>query len=199
MAHAQQMYSGPADADIEELARTAASDPRALSELLAATRPEVLRICARFLPNREDAEEACQDTLLALARGIAQFQGRSSFRTWLHRLAANRARTTYQVLRRRAEGEMAGATVPDRPDPRRTSVIAGTRLDLLDALEGLPADYAEAAVLRDVLSLSYAEIAVLLELPEGTVKSRIHEARRRLRQRLDVPHNNPGKTANKRR
>jgi len=199
MAHAQQMYSGPADADIEELARTAASDPRALSELLAATRPEVLRICARFLPNREDAEEACQDTLLALARGIAQFQGRSSFRTWLHRLAANRARSTYQTLRRRAAGEMAGATVPDRPDPRRTSVIAGTRLDLLDALEGLPADYAEAAVLRDVLSLSYAEIAALLEVPEGTVKSRIHEARRRLRQRLDVPHNNPGKTANKRR
>jgi RNA polymerase sigma-70 factor (ECF subfamily) len=94
---------------------------------------------------------------------------------------------------------MAGALLPDRPDPRRTSVIAGTRLDLLDALEGLPADYAEAAVLRDVLSLSYAEIATLLGVPEGTVKSRIHEARRRLRQRLDGPRNDLREVANKSR
>ena len=181
------------------LARAAsAGDPLALNALLAAVRPEVLRMCARFLPNREDAEEACQDTLLALARGITQFQGRSSFRTWLHRLAANRARSTYQALRRRAVGEMAGAPVPDRPDPRRTSVVAGTRLDLLDALEGLPAEYAEAAVLRDVLSLSYGEIAALLDLPEGTVKSRIHEARRRLRLRLGGFEKDVVKAANKR-
>ena len=194
----QALGSGPAE--IERLARAAATgDPRALNELLVATRPEVLRLCARFLPNREDAEEACQDTLLALARGIGQFEGRSSFRTWLHRLAANRARSTYQSLRRRSAGEMAGALLPDRPDPRRTSVIAGTRLDLLDALEGLSADYAEAAVLRDVLSLSYAEIATLLGVPEGTVKSRIHEARRRLRQRLDGPRNDLREVANKSR
>ena len=190
--HAHQMertaIADSYSADIEALARAASTgDPRALNALLTAVRPEVLRLCARFLPNREDAEEACQDTLLALARGIARFEGRSAFRTWLHRLAANRARSTYQRLRRQAAGEMAGATLPDRPDPRRTSVIAGTRLDLLDALEGLPADLAEAAVLRDVLSLSYAEIATLLEIPEGTVKSRIHEARRRLRGRLDGP------------
>ena len=72
----------------------------------------------------------------------------------------------------------------DRPDPQRTSVVAGTRLDLLDALDGLSPEYAEAATLRDVLGLSYGEIAALLDVPEGTVKSRIHEARRRLRERL---------------
>jgi RNA polymerase sigma factor (sigma-70 family) len=155
-----------------------------LNALLVAVRPEVLRICARLLPNREDAEEACQDTLLALARGIGRFEGRSSFRTWLYRLAANRARSTYQVLRRRYATEAMGVLVPDRPDPRRTSVVAGTRLDLLDALERLGTDFAEPVTLRDVLGLSYREIATLLCLPEGTVKSRIHEARRRLRERL---------------
>jgi RNA polymerase sigma factor (sigma-70 family) len=146
--------------------------------------PGVLRLCARFLPNREDAEDACQDTLLALARGIGRFEGRSSFRTWLHRLAANRARSTYQRLRGRFLAEAAGVPLPDRPDPRRTSVVAGTRLDLLDALERLRPELAESVVLRDVLGLSYREIGTLLDVPEGTVKSRIHEARRRLRERL---------------
>ncbi|MFI5892258.1 RNA polymerase sigma factor [Actinoplanes sp. NPDC051513] len=172
--------------DIETLARAAsAGDPSALDALLVAVRPETLRLCGRFLPNREDAEEACQDTLLAVARGIGKFHGRSTFRTWLHSLAANRARSTYQALRRRHGDEVAGAPPPDRPDPRRTSVVAGTRLDLLDALGGLPPEYAEAAALRDVLGLSYGDIATLLDIPDGTVKSRIHEARRRLRLRLN--------------
>jgi RNA polymerase sigma factor (sigma-70 family) len=174
--------------DIEMLAACAAAgDSVALNALLTAVRPEALRLCARFLPNREDAEEACQDTLLAISRGIGQFQGRSSFRTWLFRLAANRSRSTYQVLRRRSAAEAAGVPVPDRPDLRRTSVVAGTRLDLLDALQGLTPDYAEATALRDVLGLTYAEIAVLLDIPEGTVKSRIHQARQRLRKRLRDP------------
>jgi DNA-directed RNA polymerase specialized sigma24 family protein len=56
--------------DIETLARAASTgDARALNALLTAVRPEALRLCARFLPNREDAEEACQDTLLAVTRG----------------------------------------------------------------------------------------------------------------------------------
>jgi RNA polymerase sigma factor (sigma-70 family) len=172
--------------DVEDLARWAsAGDLAALDALLVAVGPDVLRLCARFLPNREDAEEACQDTVLAVARGIGRFEGRSSFRTWLHRLAANRARSTYQGLRRRFVAEAAGVPLPDRPDPRRTSVVAGTRLDLLDALGQLAPGPAEAVALRDVLGLSYHEIAVLLEIPEGTVKSRIHEARRQLRQRID--------------
>jgi RNA polymerase sigma factor (sigma-70 family) len=177
-----------APADLETLARAAsAGDPRALNELLTVLRPEALRLCARFLPSREDAEEACQDTLLAVARGVGRFNGQSSFHTWFYRVAANRARSTHQTLRRRYLGEAAGVPLPDRPDSGRTSVIAGTRLDLLDALDGLSPDHAEAAALRDVLGLSYSDIATLLDVPEGTVKSRIHEARRQLRRRLDDP------------
>ena len=172
--------------DIEVLAQKAsAGDPVALNALLVAVRPEALRLCGRFLPNREDAEEACQDTLWAVTRGIGQFRGTSTFRTWLYSLAANRSRSTHQAILRRHNGEAAGVPLPDRADPRRTSVVAATRLDLLDALDSLPPDYAEAAALRDVLGLSYGDIAALLEIPEGTVKSRIHEARRRLRLRLN--------------
>ncbi|MET8259041.1 RNA polymerase sigma factor [Micromonospora sp. NPDC005205] len=171
--------------DIDALARSAAhGDPAALDALLLAVRPEALRLCARFLPNREDAEEACQDTLLALANGITRFEGRSSFRTWLHRLAANRARSTYRTLRRRWRLEAGGVPLPDRADPRRTSVVAGTRLDLLDAFDAVRPDLAEVVALRDVLGLSYPEIAELLDVPVGTVKSRLHLARHQVRQRL---------------
>ncbi|MBW6434488.1 RNA polymerase sigma factor [Actinoplanes hulinensis] len=147
----------------------------------------MLRICARFLPNREDAEDACQDALLALTRSIGGFEGRSSFRTWLYRLTANRARSTYQRLRGRFLAESGGVPLPDRPDPRRTSVVAGTRLDLLDALERLRPDLAEAVVLRDLLDLSYSDIAALVAVPEGTVRSRIHHGRSQLRLRLAPP------------
>ncbi|MFC6021917.1 RNA polymerase sigma factor [Plantactinospora solaniradicis] len=178
--------SGPDDLhDLDGLARAAADGDRAaLDRLLVAIRPDVLRMSARFLPNREDAEEACQDTLLAVARGITRFDGRATFRTWLHRIAANRSRSTYQALRRRFEAEGRGGPMPDAPDPRRTSVVAGTRLDLLDALEAIGPEFAEPVALRDILGLPYREISLLLELPEGTVKSRIHQARRRLRDRL---------------
>jgi RNA polymerase sigma factor (sigma-70 family) len=169
---------------LDELARAAANGGRAaLDQLLAAVRPEVLRLCARFLPYREDAEEACQDTLFAVARGIARFDGRSSFRTWLHRVAANRARSTYQALRRR-HIESATAAPPELPDPRRTSVVAGTRLDLLDGLEAIGTDLAEPVALRDVLGLPYRDIATLLDLPEGTAKTRVREGRLRLRRHL---------------
>ncbi|MEH0841497.1 RNA polymerase sigma factor [Micromonospora sp. CPCC 205711] len=171
--------------DIDGLASAAArGDAGAVDALLAAVRPEVLRLCARLLPHREDAEEACQDALLALARGITRFEGRSSFHTWLYRLTANRARSTYRALRRRWLVEADGVPLPDRPDPRRTSVVAGTRLDLLDALDAVRPELAEALTLRDVLGLNYREIGALLDVPEGTVKSRVHLARRQVRQRL---------------
>ncbi|MFI6267203.1 RNA polymerase sigma factor [Micromonospora sp. NPDC051006] len=169
----------------DELARSAArGDPVALDALLAAVRPEVLRLCARLLPHREDAEEACQDALLAVARGISRFEQRSTFHTWLYRLTANRARSTYQVLRRRWLVEAGGVPLPEAPDPRRTSVVAGTRLDLLDALDAVRPELAEAVTLRDVLGLDYREIAALLGVPEGTVKSRLHQARQQVRQRM---------------
>lgn len=172
-------------ADVERLARAAAAgDTAALDALLVAVQPEVLRLCARFLPCRQDAEEACQDTLLALARGIGSFQQRASFRTWLYRVAANRSRSTYQALRRRWQAEWVGAPLPEPADPQRTSVVAGSRLDLLDALNAMRPEFAEPVALRDVLSMSYREMAELLGIPEGTVKSRLHEGRCQLRAQL---------------
>ncbi|SDT73031.1 RNA polymerase sigma factor [Actinoplanes derwentensis] len=169
----------------EELARKAsAGDGAALETLLAVIRPGVLRRCARFLPCYQDAEEACQDVLLQVARNIGRFEGRSRFSTWLHVIIANGSRQTYRTLKRRA-AERGYAEMPvDVADARTTSVIAGSRLDLLDALERLDATLAEPMVLRDVCQLDYKEIAAHLGIPEGTVKSRIHLARGRVREYL---------------
>jgi RNA polymerase sigma factor (sigma-70 family) len=176
------------DEQQEELARRAAGgDRHALEDLLAAIRPQVLRRCARFLPCYQDAEEACQDVLMQVARNIGGFEGRAKFSTWLHVVIANSARQTYRTLKRRA-AEQAHETPPlDVADPRTTSVIAGSRLDLLDALERLEARKAELVapmVLRDICQLDYREIAEQLGIPEGTVKSRIHQARGHVREYL---------------
>lgn len=168
--------------------RAAGGDRVALDELLGTVRPQVLQVCHRMLPCREDAEEACQDALLRIATGIDRFEGRSRVRTWVYAIAANSARQTYRARKRRS-AERPVQQPPETVDPRTTSVIAGSRLDLLEALESLEAehpDLAEAVVLRDVAQLDYSQIARLLNLPLGTVKSRIHTARQRLKPLLMV-------------
>jgi RNA polymerase sigma-70 factor (ECF subfamily) len=178
------------DADLDGLARRAAGgDDEALEDLLGAIQPRVRRICGRMLLYPEDAEEATQDALLLVATRISGFAGRSKFTTWLHAVASNSARMTYRALKRRAADRLTDEMTARRPDPRTTSVIAGSRLDLLDALEVVGADHPELIeplVLRDVQELEYAEIARLLDTPLGTVKSRIHAARNAVRPLLAV-------------
>lgn len=168
--------------------RAAGGDREALEALLVAVQPRVRRICGRMLLYPEDAEEAAQDALLLVATKIDQFGGRSRFTTWLHAVASNSARSTYRTLKRRA-AERLTEDLPAAPDPRTTSVIAGSRLDLLDALEVVGStrpELVEPLVLRDVQQLEYAEIAALLEIPLGTVKSRIHAARTAVRPLLII-------------
>jgi RNA polymerase sigma factor (sigma-70 family) len=175
--------------DLEQLATRAASgDAAALDAVLRAIQPDVLRQCTRFLPNRHDAEEACQDALLQVARNITRFEGRSKFSTWLHVVVSNCARQTYRSLKRRA-AERASDELLERPDPRTTSVIAGSRIDLLDALDKLEQtkpDLVAPVVLRDLAHLTYAEIAEQLGEPVGTVKSRVHDGRKLLQRSLSV-------------
>ena len=107
---------------------------------------------------------------------------------WVTVIASNSARQTYRTLKRRF-AERAVNELPVSPDPRTTSVIAGSRLDLLDAIEALELAHpetAEAFVLRDIGSLSYDDIAELTQTPVGTVKARIHTARGFVRGRLGV-------------
>ncbi|MBC9732761.1 RNA polymerase sigma factor [Nocardioides marmotae] len=189
MAVSSQNVEEPTPDDLDALAlRAAAGDRDALEQLLAAVQPRVRRICGRMLLYPEDAEEAAQDALLLVATRIGSFGGRSRFTTWLHVVASNSARSTYRTLKRRS-AERPTEELPAVADPRTTSVIAGSRLDLLEALEVVAAEHPELVeplVLRDVQELDYAEIARVLDVPLGTVKSRIHNARNAVRPLLRV-------------
>jgi RNA polymerase sigma-70 factor (ECF subfamily) len=175
--------------ELEELAaRAAAGDQGVLPELLHAIRPQVERRVAKFLPYHQDAEEATQDTLLQVAHKIHTFKGTGSFAGWVTVVATNQARQTYRSLKRRSV-EQSAEVLPEAVDPRTTSVIAGSRLDLLEALESLESSHPQLVqplVLRDLGALSYAEIADELDVPLGTVKARIHQARKAVAERLTV-------------
>src|SRR5688572_15446200 len=172
--------------DIDELARRAkAGDRDALKALLTAVRPRTLAICRGVLPYSSDAEDACQEALLNVATKIGGWGEQGRFTTWLHVVAVNSARSTYRRLRNQAV--VSDVLPAEKPDPRTTSVIAGTRLDLLDALETLEQDhpqYVEPLLLRDVYGLAYDEIAQQVGAPLGTVKAQIHHGRKLVRPML---------------
>lgn len=175
--------------DIDDLARRAkAGDRDALEALLTEVRPRTLAICRGVLPYTPDAEDACQEALINVATKIGGWSENGRFTTWLHVVAVNSARTTYRRMRNQA---VASDVLPlEKPDPRTTSVIAGTRLDLLEALltlEEQHPQYVEPLLLRDVYGLPYDEIAVQVGAPLGTVKAQIHHGRKLVRPLLRGP------------
>lgn len=166
--------------EIDDLARRAQDGDRdALDGLLSAVRPRTLAICRGVLPYSDDAEDACQEALISVATKVGSWHRRGRFTTWLHVVAVNSARSTYRRLKNQA---VPSDVLPsERPDPRTTSVIAGTRLDLLEAMETIEGGHpqlVEPLLLRDVYGMAYDEIATLLALPLGTVKAQIHTGRK---------------------
>jgi RNA polymerase sigma-70 factor (ECF subfamily) len=180
--------TGDAD-EIDDLARRAqAGDRDALEQLLTAVRPRTLAVCRGVLPYSPDAEDACQEALLNVATKLGTWQGNGRFTTWLHVVAVNSARSTYRRMRNQAVAADPTREGPAQTaDPRTTSVIAGTRLDLLEAMEALERDhpqYVEPLLLRDVYGMSYEDIALQVGAPLGTVKAQIHHGRRLVRPML---------------
>ena len=158
----------------------AGGDAGAFERLYSKHKGPLFRYVLRSVKGRGEAEELFQEIWMKVIEARARYAPRAKFTTWLHAVASNSARSTYRSLKRRS-AELPSDDLPASADPRTTSVIAGSRLDLLDALEILAATHpllVEALVLRDIQELDYAEIALLMDLPLGTVKSRIHQARK---------------------
>jgi len=143
-------------------------------------------VCSRIAGGSRDGDDACQEALIKIVRNLPRFDGRSSFGTWAYRIATNASLDELRKRDRRPRLDDGDGDAIERADERSTHDVddVGDRLILDQALADLPDDLRTAVVLRDVARLDYAEIAEVLDIPVGTVKSRISRGRAALAQRL---------------
>jgi RNA polymerase sigma-70 factor (ECF subfamily) len=175
--------SGGQLGDEELLARHVAGDRDAFGTLVERHRDRLWAVALRTLGHPDDAADAVQDALLSAYRGAAGFRGGSAVTTWLHRIVVN---ACLDLARRRA----VRPTEPLRADPasepasRDRVSERDTSLAVLAALRTLPTEQAAAVVLVDIEGYPVNEVAEMLAVPAGTVKSRCARARARLAEQL---------------
>lgn len=169
--------------DDETLARAAADgDREALDILLERHFDRIHLVCRKVLRNPQDAADARQEAMLAIARKIGTYEGRTDFGGWVYRVATNAAIDLHRRAYRREDATDRFSHI--RSPDSTTSVIVRTRMDVELALDQLPEEYREAVVLRDIGDLEYADIAEILGVPVGTVRSRIARGREMLARTL---------------
>ena len=175
--------------------RARAGDRAAMASLIRRHQGVAFGVAYRLLGSREDAEDAAQEAFVQVLTQLDRLLNPGAFVGWLRKVTANlcldRLRRGGRVVLEPLDAEMPLADTARGPEAH--ALDAERRQELERALASLPAPYRVAVVLRDVEGMTYAEVAALLRVPEGTVKSRIHAGRRLLRQVLasdqpDRPH-----------
>lgn len=181
--------------DAELLRRAERGEESACHVLINRHADSLYRLALRLVGNAADAEDVLQKTFLGAFRKPGGFAGRSSVRTWLSGILVNQAAKHHRSAYRRREREVTNlpevhqaAEADDGAAPRAEDL--DIRMDVEAALEGLSEEHREVIVLREFQGLSYEEIAEVLDVPRGTVESRLHRARRKLQEKLSdyMPH-----------
>lgn len=182
--YCQRHMTDRADRDIELIDRYLTGDIDAFSELVSAHEDRVFGICIRMLRNRDAALDATQDTFLTVFRKADRYRAQAAFSTWLYRVTVN---TCYDHLRR--EKRKKADQLPESYDP--VDVQAGdpfhaveVRPEIEEALAGLSVEFRAAVVLVDLQGMSLEQASDTLEVPTGTIKSRLFRARKQLAQSL---------------
>lgn len=168
--------------DIELVARARQGEDDAFAELVRRHERLVYNLAYRMLGRAEDARDAAQDAFVSCYRNLRRFRGEAAFGTWLHRIAVN---ACYDILRKRRQepvelDEGLGEAAAPGDHAERTS----DAVDVQRALSRVPAEFRAVMILHDVQGLPYEDIAAALEIPVGTVKSRLHRGRVALGQEL---------------
>jgi RNA polymerase sigma-70 factor, ECF subfamily len=200
--------SAKADGPAEHLAalddetlvqRVRGGDRPAFGVLVGRYQDRVFNLVLRMCSRRAEAEELAQEVFLRALERIEQFQGRSRFYTWLFRIATNLTishrrrgqRVKFHPIDGFEEDAPAGRTVAGstaqhrEPSPVSSAIATETRDIVAEALASLDEPFRIVLVLRDMQDMDYAEVAEVLDVPVGTVKSRLFRARCLLRERLE--------------
>jgi RNA polymerase sigma-70 factor (ECF subfamily) len=195
----QETQASEAAIDAGLVQRFTAGDESAFNEIVARYRGKIYGLTLNLLRNTADAEEVTQDAFIRAYRGLGRFRGESSLATWLYRIALNLARNRYwYFFRRRRQnwvsldrplGDESEATLADLiaardHDPAQETASGEFSALVAACMERLDRKHREILTMRNVLDLSYEEIAHTLGINIGTVKSRIARAREYLRELL---------------
>lgn len=180
------------DPDLPLVERWRSGDARAFAELVRRHQRKVFGLLSRMLGDRDDAEDAAQETFLNLHRHGHRFRREARFSTFVYRVAVNAALNRRRSLGRRrahldeyANGQAIGHALPSSPRGPEDALAGGELKERVQrCLQALPDTLRAPVVLYDIEGLSYGEIAEILQIAEGTVKSRIHRARQALRREL---------------
>nr|HEV7954242.1 RNA polymerase sigma factor [Candidatus Acidoferrales bacterium] len=173
------------DGETTEIVRENAA-AREFEEQLADGASMAFRLAMSVLRNRADAEDVAQDALLRAYRGYAKLRERGAFRGWLCRITWRLALDKQRGTRRREKRETASTFVPGTPERSVEQMAVANEFDrhLAKAMDELPEKLRQALVLAAIQGHSTREVAEMLDLPEGTVKSRVHLARKQLTEKL---------------
>jgi len=163
-------------------AKAAKGDRAAFHELVDRHAQRLYRLAVSLVGGAADAEDVLQETFAGAFRNLRTFEARSSVKTWLSRiLVIQAAKWRRERTRRGGEEPMpAGIAAGDQ------TAAAQARIDLDAALQQLSPEHREVLVLREMQQMSYEEIAQALDIPRGTVESRLHRAREQLREKLQA-------------
>ncbi len=176
-------------ADSALIGRALGGEPAAFGELVLRYQDRLFNSLVRVLGSAEDARDAAQDAFVQAFVKLDTFRGSSAFYTWLYRIAFNQAMSHARRQRptRSLDDDRAdcGREVADDQPPPEARLVLGERATQVQrALAELSAEYRTVIVLREMDGCKYEEIAEILELPVGTVRSRLFRARLELRDRL---------------
>jgi RNA polymerase sigma factor (sigma-70 family) len=194
LAHAPKVATLPdspraagAESDSDLLAQVAAGDLEALGRLYRRWERPLFRYISQFTADRGVAEEILQDTLVAIWRSAATFEGRATVQTWCFGIARRQAHNRLRGRDVPLTGEDELTTIEDAaPGPEDRALERADADELARAMTQLAVIHREVLLLNFVSGLSYEEIALVIGVPEGTVKSRLSNARRALRRLLDA-------------
>ena len=181
----------PTDTDFQLVERTVAGDQRAYELLVIKYQRRIERLIGRMVRDTDLVQDIAQETFIRAYRALHQFRGEAQFYTWLYRIAVNTAKKALLDMKRNPviyEGAMRGGDPDDETsrferelisDETPETVLAAQEIAqaVNAAMAALPEDLRQAVTLREIEGLSYEEIAKLMDIPIGTLRSSIFRAR----------------------